>query len=101
MFMQHSVVSSDEEDFDCFIVNSSGNMYLTLEYPPFLNGFCGILFLLLVTNLLSCGYKHSVHTNYYSSEHYAEKKHTSLCYDLIRNETIIIRPEEIFYVTFH
>jgi hypothetical protein len=55
MFMQHSVVSSDEEDFDFFIVNSSGNMDLTSQYPPFLNGFCGVLVLSLVKNLLSCG----------------------------------------------
>jgi len=66
MFMQHSVVSSDEEDFDFFIVNSSGNMDLISEYPPFLNGFCGILVLSLVKSLLSCGYKHSVHRNHYS-----------------------------------
>jgi len=52
MSMQHSVVFRDEEDFDFFTVNSSGNMNLTSEYPPFLNGFCGILFLSLVKKFI-------------------------------------------------
>jgi hypothetical protein len=68
MSMQHSVVSSDEEDFDFFIVNSSGNMDFISEYPPFLNGFCGILVLSLVKSLLSWGYEYSVHRKYYSKE---------------------------------
>jgi hypothetical protein len=56
MLMQDSVISSDKEDFDCFIVGRSGNMNLNFEYTPFLNGYCGISLLTLVKNLISFTY---------------------------------------------